>query len=100
MKLSETINIEILEVVACSAYWLSVLETTLRSRGRKTSAFGGLKATYNLAIEIADAFLEKFPLNFDWEAHYEAGGLDWDLELMSFQKEFVKNRFGYELIEE
>jgi len=53
-------------------------------------SLGGLMACYDLSTEIANAFIARYPSNFDWEAHMEAGGDCWDIELFGFSDQFIE----------
>ena len=50
----------------------------------------GIMMHYDICVQIAEKSLKFFPMDFDWEAHYEKNGDDFDVEIENFAKQIQK----------
>ncbi|KYG76417.1 hypothetical protein AWW68_19415 [Roseivirga spongicola] len=66
-----------------------ILEEKENSYAKSFLSNIGLMACYDIGLEVSKRFIEAFPLDFDWEAHYSNGGEDWDMEVRAFTKKHI-----------
>lgn len=70
-----------------------ILEEKESSHAKSFLANNGLMTCYDIGLEISKRFIEVFPSNFDWEAHYSNGGEDWDMEIRAFTKKHINDNY-------
>lgn len=52
----------------------------------------GIILHYNIINDIIEAFIDKFPVGFNWEEFYISGGECWDVEIEKFTGTYIKEK--------
>ena len=53
----------------------------------------GLMLHYDICVDIAEKTFEPFPMDFNWEKHYENNGDAFDIEIEKFAEKEAKENY-------